>query len=263
MIGTSGTRLLADPEGFLASLGDRGAFIDEAQRTPDLLYRLKQSSTRTSGKGLYLLSGSNQPRMGRAVGDSLLGRAAYRTLRPLTLSELRFDDRHLGWSFFFAGSDKDVVRELGQRAAASGQLEWRDVVKTGGFPRAVAAPTEQRLRLLDDYVQVFSNRDVREILAVETPARLEAFVRLLAARTGQELNASKLSSELGVAVTTIRRWLEALQRSYLVELLPPYSRNPGARVVKAPKVFMVDAALALAAARGNDANRVSSRDFDS
>ncbi len=240
---------LADPEGFLASLGDRGAFIDEAQRTPDLLLSIKAVVDKDQRKGLYLLSGSNQPRMGRAVGDSLLGRAAYRTLRPLTLSELRFDDRHLGWSFLFAGSDKDVVRELGQRAAASGQLEWRDVVKTGGFPRAVAAPTEQRLRLLDDYVQVFSNRDVREILAVETPARLEAFVRLLAARTGQELNASKLSSELGVAVTTIRRWLEALQRSYLVELLPPYSRNPGARVVKAPKVFMVDAALALAAAR--------------
>ena len=142
-----------------------------------------------------------------------------------------------------------MVQELNRRASASGQLEWQDVVQTGGFPRAVAAPREQRLRLLDDYVEVFSNRDVREILAVETSARLEAFVRLVAARTGQELNASKLSSELGVAVTTIRRWLEALQRSYLIELLPPYSRNAGTRVIKAPKIFMVDAALALAAAR--------------
>ena len=240
---------LVDPEGFLASLGEGGAFIDEAQRTPDLLLSIKAVVDKDQRKGLYLLSGSNQPRMGRAVGDSLLGRAAYRTLRPLTLSELRFDDHHPGWSFLFGGSDNEVVQELGQRASASGQLEWQDVVKTGGFPRVVAAPTEQRLRLLDDYVEVFSNRDVREILAVETPARLEAFVRLLAARTGQELNASKLSSELGVAVTTIRRWLEALERSYLVELLPPYSRNPGARVIKAPKIFMVDAALALAAAR--------------
>jgi predicted AAA+ superfamily ATPase len=240
---------LADPEGFLASLGERGAFIDEAQRAPDLLLSIKAVVDKDQRKGLYLLSGSNQPHMGRAVGDSLLGRAAYRTLRPLTLSEMRFDDRHLGWSFLFGGSDEEVVRELERRASASGQLEWQDVVKTGGFPRAVAAPREQRLRVLDDYVEVFSNRDVREILAVETPARLEAFVRLLAARTGQELNASKLSSELGVAVTNIRRWLEALERSYLVVLLPPYSRNPGARVIKAPKIFMVDAALALAAAR--------------
>lgn len=240
---------LADPEGFLASLGEGGAFIDEAQRAPDLLLAIKAVVDKDRRNGLYLLSGSNQPRMSKAVGDSLLGRAAYRTLRPLTLSELRFDEQHPGWSFLFIDSDDVVLKELNERRDASGQLDWQDVVQTGGFPRAVNAPKDHRLRLLDDYVEVFSNRDVRELLEVETPARLEAFVRLTAARTGQELNASKMSSELGVSLTTTRRWLEALQRSYLVELVPPYSRNAGARVIKAPKVYTVDAALALAAAR--------------
>ncbi len=240
---------VSDPAGLLASLGDNGAFIDEAQRVPELFLAIKAVVDKDRRKGLYLLSGSNQPRMGRAVGDSLLGRATYRTLRPLTQSELRFDETHPGWSFLFADDDHAVQQELERRAAASGVLDWREVVQTGGFPRAVAAPPEQRLRVLDDYVKVFSDRDVREILAVETPNRLEAFVRLAAARTAKELNASKMSSELGVSVTTIQRWLEALQRSYLVELVPPYSRNAGARVIKAPKVYAVDVALALAAAR--------------
>ena len=74
-------------------------------------------------------------------------------------------------------------------------------------------------------------------------------MRLTAARTGQELNVSDLSKDLGTPVTTIRRWLEALQRSYLIELIPPYSRNSGQRVIKAPKLYSVDAALALAACR--------------
>ena len=211
----------SDPAGLLASLGDNGAFIDEAQRAPELFLAIKAVVDKDQRKGLYLLSGSNQPRMGRAVGDSLLGRATYRTLRPLTQSELRFDETHPGWSFLFADDDHVVQQELERRAAASGALDWREVVQTGGFPRAVAAPPEQRQRVLDDYVKIFSDRDVRQILAVETPARLEAFVRLIAARTAQELNASKMSSELGVSVTTIQRWLEALQRSYLVELVPP------------------------------------------
>jgi uncharacterized protein len=238
-----------DSAGLLASLGDDGAFIDEAQRVPELFLAIKAVVDKDQRKGLYLLSGSNQPRMGRAVGDSLLGRATYRTLRPFTQSELRFDETHRGWSFLFGDDDHAVQQELERRATASGALDWHQVVQTGGFPRAVAAPAEQRLRVLDDYVKVFSDRDVREILAVETPARLEDFVRLSAARTAQELNASKMSNELGVSVTTIRRWLEALQRSYLVELVPPYSRNAGARVIKAPKVYAVDVALALAAAR--------------
>ncbi len=240
---------IKDPAGLLASLGDTGAFLDEAQRAPDLILAIKAVVDRDQRKGLYLLSGSNQPRMGRAVGDSLVGRATYRTLRPLTLSELRFDESHPGWSFLFNDDDRVVLEELERRAAASGPLDWRQVVHTGGFPRAVAAPPSQRLRLLDDYVEVFSNRDVREILAVETATRLEAFVRLVAARTGQELNGSTMSNELSVPVTTIRRWLEAIQRSYLVELVPSFSRNAGARVIRAPKVYAVDPALALAAAR--------------
>lgn len=239
----------SDPEGFLADLGDHGAFIDEVQRAPELMLALKAVVDREQRPGRYLLSGSNQSKVGRAVSDSLLGRAAYRTLRPLTLSELRFDDVHAGWTFLFDADDRGVQKELERRAASSGRLEWQTIVQTGGFPRAVAAPPEQRSRLLDDYIQVFSNRDVRELVAVDSAARFEAFVRLVSARSGQELNASGLSNDLGIPVSTVRRWIEALQRSYLIETVPAYSRNAGERVIKAPKVFLVDPALALAAAR--------------
>ena len=240
---------IADPEGFLDELGEGGSLIDEVQRAPDLILAIKAVVDRDRRNGQYLLSGSNQPRVGQAVSDSLLGRATYRTLRPLTLSELRFDERHPGWSFLFDSDEGVVIRELEERAASSGPLDWRDVVRTGGFPRAIAAPPEQRLRILDDYVEIFARRDVRDVVAVESTPRLEAFVRLTAARTGQELNVTGLSNDLGVPVTTIRRWLEALQRSYLVELIPPYSRNASQRVIKSPKLYAVDAALAIAASR--------------
>jgi predicted AAA+ superfamily ATPase len=240
---------LSDPEGFLAGLGDSGAFIDEVQRAPDLTLAIKVVVDRDPRKGQYLLSGSNQPRVGRSVSDSLLGRATYRTLRPLTLSELRFDEEHPGWSFLFDADEKRVLGELERRAASSGALDWRVIVQTGGFPRAVSAPPDQRLRILDDYVEIFSRRDVQELLSVESTPRLESFVRLVATRTGQELNVSDMSRDLGIPVSTVRRRLDALQRSYLVELIPSYSRNAGHRVIKSPRIYFVDAALALAASR--------------
>lgn len=76
-------------------------------------------------------------------------------------------------------------------------------------------------------MQTYSSRDIRDLIAVDPTPKLEAFVRLTAARTGQELNASSLSVDLGTPVTTIRRWIEALRRGYLIELIPPYSRNAG------------------------------------
>ncbi len=237
-----------DPEGLLAELDGPG-FVDEAQRAPELFLAMKAVVDRDQRPGQYLLSGSNQPRITGAVGDSLLGRAAYRILRPLSLSELRLHEVHRGWDFLFQRDDRMVFEQLDARSEESGALDWRSVVQTGGFPRAVAVPPVQRRRLLDDYVQVYANRDIREILSIESSDRFEQFLRLLAARTGQVLNANGLAADLGIPVTTIRRWLGALQRSFLLELVPAYSRNASMRVIKAPKQFLVDPALALAAAR--------------
>jgi hypothetical protein len=142
--------------------------------------------------------------------------------------------------------------ELGTRAQSSGQLDWRDIVRAGGFPRAVAAAEDYRSRVLNDYVEVFASRDIREVLGVESPQRFESFFRVIGAWTGQEINASAISRDLGIPVNTIRRWIDALERSYLVELIQPYSRNATQRVIKAAKIFAVDPALALAAARQTD-----------
>jgi uncharacterized protein len=240
---------LNEPDGFIKALGARGAFIDEAQRAPGILLAIKAVVDRDERPGQYLLSGSNQPQISSAVGDSLLGRAIYRTLRPLTLSELRLDETHGGWSFLFDERDERVVRELERRSESSGPLAWADIVSAGGFPRAVNAPPERRHELLDGYVSVFSARDVRAVIGLDSSDRFESFVRLAAARIGHPLNYSGLAGDLGVGVNTIRRWIDALRRSYLIELIPPYSRNAAQRVIKSPKLFAVDSALALAAAR--------------
>lgn len=241
-----------DPNGLLDDLGDNGAFLDEAQRAPNLFLALKAVVDREQRPGRYLLTGSNQPKVKASVGDSLLGRAVYRTLQPLTLSELRFDETHSGWDFLFSDNESQLIAELERRAEASGAPNWKEVAMTGGFPRAVASPPDQRAEVLDTYVRVFASRDIREILGVDSPERFESFLRLVAARTAQELNINGISNDLGAPASTIRRWVDALQRSYLVNLMQPYSRNAGQRVIKAPKLFAVDSAFALAAARETD-----------
>lgn len=240
---------LEDPAGLLHDLGGDGAFIDEVQRAPELMLAIKATVDRDRRPGRYLLSGSNQPHVTDAVSDSLLGRVAYRRLRPLLLSELRLSEEHPGWSFLFDPNEGKVLRELEERAELAGALDWRETVATGGFPHVVAAPPELRDRLLDDYVRTFASRDIREIIGVESSERFESFLRLLAAYTGQVLNLSGMAVDLGIAVTTLRRWLDALRRSYLVEQIAPYSRNASQRVIKSPKLVMVDPALALAASR--------------
>lgn len=238
-----------DPSSFLARMGNGPIFIDEAQRAPELFLAIKAAVDRAQTPGQYLLCGSNQPDVRRAVGDSLVGRAVYRTLRPLTLSELRLEQSSSAWSFLFGTSEEDTLREFSRRSESHGSLDWRDVVSTGGFPRALSAPPDRRLRLLDDYISVFASRDIREVLGVDLVDRFEMFVRLLATRVSQPLNFSSLAVDLGLSVNTVRRWTDALRRSYLIDLIPAYSRNSGHRVIKSPKMVFVDSALAQAAGR--------------
>jgi len=240
-------KALEIPELLLDELGPK-AYIDEAQRAPGLFLAIKAIVDREQKPGSYLLSGSNQPLMLGNIGDSLQGRAAYRTLRPLLMSELRFDELQKGWGFLFQKNEAKIIDELNAKAESSGDLEWEDVVTSGGFPRALAAPADYRPQILNDYIVTFANRDIREILGVESPARFESFLRLVCAWTGQVLNASAYSQDLGISVNTIRRWIDALKRSYLIDVIQPYSRNASQRVIKAPKVYVIDPALALAGA---------------
>jgi predicted AAA+ superfamily ATPase len=237
---------LEDPEGLIESVAGTGAVFDEVQRAPDLLLALKAVVDREQQTGRYLLTGSNQPRVSRNIADSLVGRVAYRTLRPLTLSEQRDDDSERRWTWFFTLGPEELEEKLYESVTLSDALDWQVVTAAGGMPRALAAPKPNRLQVLEDYLQTFARRDIRDVLEVESVERLEQFLRLAAARTGTELNFSNLASDLGQSVKTVRRWVDALERSYLVTLVPPYSRNSSARAIKRPKLFMLDSALAQA-----------------
>jgi len=237
-----------DPEGLVAAVAEHGAVFDEVQRAPQLLLAVKAVVDREQRPGRFLLTGSSQPRLAGEVADSLVGRVAYRTLRPLTLAEQRYDEEASPrWGWLFVPPDGGLASRLAEWAELNAGLDWRVVAAAGGLPRALAAPAEDRLQLLDDFLRTFAQRDIRDVLAADDPERLDRFVRLTASWTACELSASSLGRDLGLSVTTVRRWLEALERSYLVHRVPAWSRNAAQRVIHAPKLFFVDAALALAA----------------
>ena len=66
---------------------------------------------------------------------------------------------------------------------------------------------------------------------------------LLATRTGQLVNYTEISKEIGVSGNTIKAWVNSLEASGLILLLPPYYRNLGKRLIKSPKLYFCDNGL--------------------
>jgi predicted AAA+ superfamily ATPase len=74
--------------------------------------------------------------------------------------------------------------------------------------------------------------------------RASRFLALLAARAGGILNKTDLGAPLGISVPTITEWLNALEVTGQILLLPPFYESFGKRLVKSPKVYFVDSGLA-------------------
>ncbi len=108
-------------------------------------------------------------------------------------------------------------------------------------PRVVSHLLSERRAV---YTMSYLERDVRQISQVHDLSSFQRFLRLYAGRTGQLLNLSNLAQDAGIAQTTARAWLSVLEASYIVFLLRPHHRNLGKRVVKMPKLYFLDSALA-------------------
>ena len=63
-------------------------------------------------------------------------------------------------------------------------------------------------------------RDVRQIINVGDLNTFDRFLRVCAARTGQILNLSEISRDVGVSVPTVKKWISILEASYQIYLLP-------------------------------------------
>jgi predicted AAA+ superfamily ATPase len=205
---------LADPRRFLARHG-AGAILDEVQRAPALLSYLLAVVDASPRMGRFVLTGSQQFGLMDGINQSLAGRVGMLTLLPLAQAE------------------------LGHPAVALEERLWR-----GGYPALYARHRQpEPAHWFAAYLATYVERDVRQLLNVSNLMTFQRFLAMCAARSGQLLNLNSLASDCGISQPTARQWLTVLQASYIVTLVPPYHRNFGKRLVKAPKLYMLDSGL--------------------
>ncbi len=204
-----------DPRGFLQSY-PQGAVLDEVQRVPELFSYLQEILDNSKTKGLFILTGSNNFLLQQNISQTLAGRIGYINLLPFSITELykakklpATDDELMLKGFYPPIYDQKIPPD-----------DW-----------------------CPNYIRTYIERDVRQIKSITDLIVFERFVRLLAGRTGQELNNSSLAVETGVDVKTIQSWIGILESSFIIYLLKPHFKNFNKTIVKRPKVYFYDTAL--------------------
>jgi len=222
-------RAQEDPQSLLT--GATGVILDEVQRVPELLSYVQGIVDEVDRPGQFVLTGSQNLLLMEKVSQTLAGRTALLTLLPLSLSE------RWSWASSPAGAPGTTVAGRAEPCPLWTAL-WR-----GGYPR-IHAHELSPYEWLADYVRTYVERDVRDVLRVMDLDAFEHFLRLVAARTAQELNLSDLAVDAGISQPTARAWLTALMVGSIVLLLPAHHQNFRKRLRKRPKLHLVDPGLA-------------------
>lgn len=206
----------ADPRMFLKQF-KKGLIIDEAQHFPELFSYLQEISDESGKTGEYVLTGSRNFLLSEKISQSLAGRVFVTHLLPFSINELKKTKYWKNDSYEF--------------------------IFKGFYPRLYDKKIPPEL-FYPSYIQTYTERDVRQIVNVSNLFLFQKFMRLAAGRTGQLVNFSELSMELGIDLKTIKSWFSILEASFIVFFLQPHFRNFKKRLVKTPKLYFYDTGLA-------------------
>lgn len=191
-----------------------GAILDEAQAVPEVFAALRGAADAARDRnGRFVVLGSAQPALVRGASESLAGRAAVIELDPLCAQEA---------------------------AAGTAPQGWRALWLKGGFPDALNGDSRA---WWEAYLRLVLERDLPQYGVSADPVFMRRVLTMLAHQHGGLLNLSALGNSLGVSHHTVQRHLDVLESIYLVRRLPPYFRNIGKRLTKAPKVYLRDSGL--------------------
>jgi len=207
-------RFASDARFELDSHAGGGLIVDEAQAVPAVFGALRGAvDAQRARHGRFVVLGSAQAALVRGVSESLAGRAAVIELDPLMAEEA-------------AGGPVPVA--------------WPQLWLKGGFPDALRGDSQAWWA---SYLRMVLERDLPRYGVRADPIFMRRLLTMLAHQHGGLLNASALGSSLGVSHHTVLRHLDVLESIYLLRRLPPYFRNVGKRLTKAPKVYLRDTGL--------------------
>ena len=231
-----------DPLGFVEGLPER-VTLDEVQRAPELLLAIKSMVDRDRQPGRFLLTGSANLLLLPKAQDSLAGRMEVIYLHPLTEQEKRVSASTLLGALLEGQLTPRMVADTTPLAPTA------EVLCQGGYPEPNRRAPHRARQWYRQYLQAIVQRDVRDIAAIQDENGMLRLMELLAYRTACLLNVSNLSKELGMERATVAKYLGILERLFLIQQLPAWHRNHAKRLIKSPKLHLVDTGLAAALGR--------------
>lgn len=227
-------RLLAannlPPVDAIKSLGNPSAVvIDEAQRLPEASTIVKGWYDQHVPSKIILL-GSSSLNLLDQTAETLTGRNEKLFLPPLIFSEIV---RNQTW--YSDNLNTNIIKKSFLPQIHSLLMQ---TLIYGSYPEAITSDNKERylLNLTSDYLL----KDVLQLGFIKSDEIIKKLLMLLAYQIGSEVSVNELASNLGIARNTVERYLDLLEKTFVIFRLHAFSTNQRKEIVKNTKIFFWD-----------------------
>lgn len=169
------------------------------------------------------------------ISESLAGRIAVFDMAPLSLYELE-DISQKQKSFLPSVNPPSLLKR--KDVNKTFEIIWK-----GFYPSVALDKNVAWQSFYDAYIRTYIERDLRDIVKISNEMVFLQFLKVIAARTAQQLDIADMAKDVDVSFNTVKNWLSILQTSGIVYLLQPYFANITKRIVKKPKLYFTDTGL--------------------
>lgn len=207
---------LSNAELFFEANSNKVICLDEVQLIPDLFSILRSVIDENRINGRFILLGSASRDLIQKSSESLAGRIGMLNMSVFNIKELeseRIYQRNKYWV-------------------------------NGGFPESYLSDSNEKAQLwLENYINTYVERDIPRLGFNISSNNLLRLLRMTAHYNGQIINYSKIGDSLGLSHTSIMKYLDILEQTFIIKRLPVYEVNMKKRLVKSPKIYIRDIGL--------------------
>lgn len=111
----------------------------------------------------------------------------------------------------------------------------------GGYPEVTTTQgVEEKKIVLQSIIKTYIDKDIINQLNIENVTGFNILIKILAGQIGQLVNNHELSNTANISINTLKKYLEILVGTYIIDLATPYFRNIRSEISKMPKVYVLD-----------------------
>ncbi|MGM9777754.1 MAG: ATP-binding protein [Prevotella sp.] len=189
--------------------------IDEAQRIPNIGLRIKLITDQIDGVQV-VATGSSSFELSNKINESLVGRKREFTMFPLTFCEMVEETNLLS-----------EIRMLPHRMVY------------GYYPEVVSNPGNEKV-ILKELSDSYLYKDILSLEGVGKPDKLVRLLKALALQIGSQVSYNEIGRLVGLDSKTVEKYIDILVKSYIIFLMPSFSRNMRNELKTSRKIFFWD-----------------------